>query len=187
MKKIIFIITTILSMATITANAAPVPYECVPVGTDEAAVIITENLISGILDSVLEGEGYGTASARANNAIHKAVIAGETNGYGYGILSTISQNSIRVMRDMYLRPEKYEQIENELRVLLADIITDVQNGKDFNTALDEAHAKIYQAANPSCDPAVDKVGDFCYWDIPAVDNAYYSVAKRLLLEISAED
>lgn len=81
MKKIIFIITTILTMSTITANAAPVPYECVPVGTDEAAVIITENLISGILDSVLKGEGYGTASARANNAIRKAVIAGETNGY----------------------------------------------------------------------------------------------------------
>lgn len=91
------------------------------------------------------------------------------------------------MRDMYLRPEKYEQIENELRVLLADIITDAQNGKDFNTALDEAHTKIYQAANPSYDPAVDKVGDFCYWNLPAVDSAYYSVAKRLLLEASAED
>lgn len=174
-------------MSSITANAAPVPYECVPVGTDEATVIITENRISSILDSVLDDEGYGTANARANNAIRKAVIANQTNGYGYEILSTISQNSIRIMRNIYLRPEKYEQIENELRVLLADIITDVQNEQDFNTALYEAHTKIYQAANPSYDPAVDKVGDFCYWNLPAVDSAYYSVAKRLLLGASSEN
>ncbi len=183
MKKII---TLALIAAIITANtsafAAPVPRECAPYGTDEAAITVTENLISPILDSVANGEGYGSASARANTAIRRAVIADETKGYGYALLSAISQNAIRVTRDIYMRPDVYKQIEDELRVLLADIITDIQNGKDYNTAIQEAHTKIYQAVDPSYDPAVDRVGDFCYWDIPPVDNAYFIVAHRLLLQ-----
>lgn len=92
MKKII---TLALIAAIITANtsvfAAPVPRECAPYGTDEAAIMITENLISPILDSVANGEGYGSASA--NTAIRKAVILNQTNGYGYALLSAISQNA----------------------------------------------------------------------------------------------
>ncbi len=34
-----------------------------------------------------------------------------------------------------MRPDVYKQIEDELRGLLADIIIDVQNGKDYNTAI----------------------------------------------------
>lgn len=147
----------------------------------EEAIVITENLISDILDEVENGTGYGSASARANTRIRKAVIANQTNGYGYGVLSPISQNAIRTMRDMYLRPDYYKQIEEKLRVLLVDLIVDVQNGKDFDIAIDEAHTLFYKSADPTYNPAIDRVGDFCYWDIPAVDAAEFTVARKLLL------
>ncbi len=183
MKKLIMLsLIAALSASSVTALAASVPKECAPYGTDEAAITVTENLIGGILDRVANGEGYGSASARANTAIRKSVIANQTNGYGYALLSSISQNAIRVTRDIYMRPDVYKQIEDELRVLLADIIAEVQNGKDYNIAIQEAHTKIYQAADPSYNPAVDRVGDFCYWDIPKVDSAYYIVAHKLLLQ-----
>ncbi len=183
MKKVItLLLIAALSSSSVTALAAPVPRECAPYGTDEVAITVTENIISSILDSVENGEGYGSASARAKTAIRKAVIANQTNGYGYALLSAISQNAIRVTRDIYMRPDVYKQIEDELRVLLADIIAEVQNGKDYNTAIQEAHTKTYQAADPSYNPAVDRVGDFCYWDIPPIDSAYYIVAHKLLLQ-----
>ena len=79
MKKII---TLALIAEIVTANtsafAAQIPRECAPYGTDETAITVTENLISPILDSVANGEGYGSASARANTAIRKAVIANQT-------------------------------------------------------------------------------------------------------------
>lgn len=65
--------------------------------------------------------------------------------------------------------------------MLADIILDVQNGKDYYTAYEEAQTLIYKSANPNYDPAVDKVGDFCYWNIPPVDSAEFTVARKLLL------
>ncbi len=183
MKKFnILAITVILSMSTVTANAATIPRETAPASATEEAIIITENLISDILDEVANGVGYGLASARANTRIRKAVIANQTGGYGYGVLSPISQNAIRTMRDMYLRPDCYKQIEEKLKALLADLIVDVQNGKDFDIAIDEAHTLIYKSADPTYDPAVDRVGDFCYWDIPAVDSAEFTVARKLLFE-----
>ncbi len=106
MKKLItLLLIAALSASSITALAAQIPKECAPYGTDEAAIAVTENLISPILDNVANGEGYGSASVRAN------------------------------------------------------------------TAIQEAHTKIYQAADPSYNPAVDRVSDFCYWDIPTVDSA----------------
>lgn len=71
------------------------------------------------------GKGYGSASVRGNIAIRKAVIANQTNGYGYALLSSISQNAIRITRNIYMRPDVYKQIEDELRVLLSDIIVKV--------------------------------------------------------------
>ncbi len=183
MKKFsILLITAILSISAVTVNAASIPRETAPEGADKAAIQITENLIGRILDEVYNGVGYGSASARANTKIRKAVMNGETGGYGYGVLSPISQNAIRIIRDMYLRPDYYAQIEEKLNVLLADLITDVQNDKDYDTAYEEAKTKIYQTANPSYNPTVDRVGDFCYWDIPAVDSAEFTVARKLLLE-----
>lgn len=183
MKKFsILLITAILILSTTTAFAATIPRETAPTSATEEAIVITENLISDILDEVENGTGYGSASARANTQIRKAVIANQTSGYGYGVLSSISQNAIRIMRDMYLRPDYYKQIEEKLKVLLADLIVDVQNGKDFDIAIDEAHTLIYKSADPTYDPAVDRVGDFCYWDIPAVDSADFTIARKLLNE-----
>ncbi len=183
MKKItIFIITAILTASSvISASAAPIPRETAPEGADEAAIQITENLISRILDEVYSGTGYGSASARANTKIRKAVMNGETGGYGYGVLSPISQNAIRIVRDMYLRPDYYTQLENKLNVLLADLIIDVQNGKDYDTAYTEAKTRIYQSAEPTYNPNIDRVGDFCYWNIPPVDSAEFTVARKLLI------
>ena len=31
----------------------------------------------------------------------------------------------------------------------------------------------------------DMQGDFCYWDIPSIDNAYFNRARKLLLEAQA--
>lgn len=44
-------------------------------------------------------------------------------------------------------------------ILDADLIVDVQNGKDFDIAIDEAHTLIYKSADPTYDPAVDRIGD----------------------------
>ncbi len=184
MKKFsVLLITAILSISAVTVNAASIPRETAPTSVTEEAIVITENLISDILDEVENGTGYGSASARANTRIRKAVIANQTNGYGYGVLSPISQNAIRTMRDMYLRPDHYKQIEEKLKVLLADLIVDVQNGKNFDTAIDEANTLIYKSADPTYDPAVDRVGDFCYWNIPAVDSTEFTVARKLLLKV----
>lgn len=83
---------------------------------------------------------------------------------------------------MYLRADYYKSLEEELSILLADLIKDVQDGKDYYTAYEEAQIRIYQSANPQYNPAVDKVGDFCYWNIPPVDSAEFTVTRKLLLE-----
>ncbi len=182
MKKItIFIITSIISMSAIAANATTIPRETAPMSATEEQIQITENLMGDILDEVIGGAGYGITIARANTRIRKAVIAGQTDGYGYGILYAISQNALRTVHDMYLRPDYYNQLNEKLTILLADIILDVQNGKDYYTAYEEAQTLIYKSANPNYDPAVDKVGDFCYWNIPPVDSAEFTVARKLLL------
>lgn len=183
MKK--FIILT-LAAAIITANttafASPVPRESAPIGATEEQIQITENIIGEILDEVVNGEGYGIASTKANSIICKAVISNQTNGYGYGILSAISQNAIRTTRDMYLRADYYKSLEEKLSVLLADLITDVQYGKDYYSSYEEAQTRIYQSVNPNYNPAIDKMGDFCYWNIPPVDSAEFTVTRKLLLE-----
>ena len=56
--------------------------------------------------------------------IYKAVLSDQTNGNGYAILSAISQNALRICRDMYMRPDTYAYYEETLKVQLADIIKD---------------------------------------------------------------
>lgn len=125
--------------------------------------------------------GYTLAAGYANTRIRKAVIAGETNGYGYGILSPIAQNAIRVMRDRLLRPDTYKQYEEELKVLLADILIDVKNGMNLENAREVAYLKIYQSINPSY--TSHEIGtDWCYIDIPAVDASMFPVVRKLILE-----
>ena len=105
-------------------------------------------------------------------------MANQTNGNGYGILSPIAQNAIR---DMMLRPDVYAQAEEELKVLLADIITEVENGMDMNTAIKAAYEKIYQSVNPSFNYDKQFSLDTCYRDIPAVDMAMFTVARSCLM------
>lgn len=183
MKKKIFtlIITAALTVSSTTAFAAAIPRETTPLNATEEQVKITENIISDILDEVQSGNfGYTLAAGYANTRIRKAVIAGETNGHGYGILSSIAQNAIRDMRDMMLRPDVYTQAEEQLKILLADIITEVENGMDMNTAIKAAYEKIYQSVNPSFNYDEQFSLDTCYRDIPTVDMAMFTVSRKLL-------
>ena len=183
MKKFIAIILSIITMTSTTAFAANIPRETTPLNATEEQVCIVENLVGDILDKVQSGNlGYTLAAGYANTRIHKAVIAGETSGHGYGILSPIAQNAIRDMRDMMLRPDVYAQAEEQLKVLLADIINEVKNGMDMNTATKAAYEKIYQSVNPSFNYDEQFSLDTCYRDIPAVDMAMFTVARKLLIE-----
>ena len=144
MKKRIFtlIIAATLTAASTTAFAADIPRETLPLNATEEQAQIVENIIGDILDDVQSGNlGYTLAAGYANTRIRKAVIAGKTNGHGYGSLSPIAQNAIRDMRDMMLRPDVYAQAEEQLKVLLADIIKQVENGMDMNTAIKAAYEK----------------------------------------------
>lgn len=183
-KRIITLaITAALTTTNISTFAAEIPRESAPLNATEVQIQITENLISDILDEVKDGKlGYTLATGYANTRIRKAVMANQTDGNGYGILSPIAQNAIRVMRDMQLRSDAYAQAEEELKVLLADIITEVQNGKDYMEAVKEAYIRIYKSVDASFDYDEQFSIDTCYRDIPTVGNEKFTVARKLLLE-----
>lgn len=178
-SKVITILTLALSLAT-PAFAAEIPIESYPENATDESAAIAENLIGGILDEVQNGLGYQPAWCKAHNAIYNAVLAKNTNGYGYADLAALSRNAILQYRDMYLRPDYYAEKENEVRALISDLITEVENGADYETAKEKAYTRIYQSANPAYNPEVDKVGDFCYWDIPPVDRVLLTQARKLL-------
>lgn len=184
MKKQIIILTLMAALsASTTAFAAPIPRESAPLNATEAQIQITENLISDILDEVQTGNlGYTLAVGYANTRIRKAVMANQTDGNGYVILSSIAQNAIRVMRDRQLRPDAYTQAEEELKVLLDDIIVEVQNGKDYMEAVKEAYIKIYKSIDASFNYDEQFSLDTCYRDIPAVGMEKFTVARKLLLD-----
>lgn len=185
MKKqiITLAITAALATTNISAYSAEIPRETTPLNATEQQMQITENLISDILDEVQNGKlGYTLAAGYANTRIREAVIANQIDSNGYGILSPIAQNAIRYYRDVLLRPDYYKQTEEKLKSLFADLIIEVQNGKDYNTAYDEARIMIYKSADTSFNPDTDMAGDFCYWNIPPVDNAYFIIAHKLLLQ-----
>lgn len=185
MKKFtkIIITTAIAVSISSTVLAAEVPRESAPANATEESIVITENLISGILDEVQNGLGYQPAWCKANNAIFNAVLAKQTNGYGYSDLAAISRNAILQYRDMYLRPEYYAEKENTVKALIADLITDAQSGtKDYTTARDEAYTRIYQSFNPSYTPNTEIGVDRIYLDIPAADTVMFTQARKLLQE-----
>lgn len=183
MKKriIVLAITAVLSTTNMPAYAAEIPRESAPLNTTEQQICIVENLIGDILDEVQSGKlGYTLAAGYANTRIRKAVMANQTSGNGYGILSPIAQNTIRVMTDMQLRPEAYSQAEEELKILLADLITEVQNGNYYMEAVKEAYEIIYQSVDASFDYGEQFSLDACYRDIPAVGNEKFIVARKLI-------
>ena len=121
MKKIVILFLMAITI-TQSAFATEIPIETYPENATEESAVVVERLISSILDEVQNGLGYQMASGRANAIIRKAVIDNQTNGYGYGILSAISQNAIRYYRDVYLRPNYYAETENIVRTLISDLI-----------------------------------------------------------------
>ena len=185
MKKQIITLSLIaaLSATSTTAFAAEIPRESTLLNATEEQTQIVENLIGDILYEVQNGNiGYTLAAGYANTRIRKAVMANQTDGNGYGILSPIAQNAIRVMRDKQLRPDAYIKAEEELKVLLADVITAVQNGMDMDTATKAAYEKIYQSADVTFNYDEQFSLDTCYRDIPAVGTEMFTVARKLLLE-----
>ena len=183
MKKLLKT-TAVLSLAfafTTSAFAADIPVESYPDNATDESVAITQNLIGGILDEVQNGLGYRPAWCKANNAVFAAVLANETSGYGYADLAAIARNSILQCRDMYLRPEYYAEKENVVKALISDLINEVENGAtDYKTAEKQAYTRIYQMAEPTFNPETDCVGDFCYWDMPPIDSALLTQARKLL-------
>ena len=184
MKRLITFVTAmvITAASVISAHAAEIPFESAPENAIAEQIYIVQNLVGDILDEVEAGNlGYGLASGYANARIREAVIAGQTNGHGYGALSPISQNAIRDARDILLRPDVYAQYEAYLKVLLADIILDVANGRDYAEARKAAYTRIYQSVDPSYIPR-EMGTDWCYVDVPPVDSAMFTVARKLLLQ-----
>ena len=183
MKKLLKT-TAVLSLAfafTTSVFAADIPVESYPDNATDESVAITQNLIGGILDEVQNGIGYQPAWCKANNAVFAAVLANETGGYGYADLAAIARNAILQCRDMYLRPEYYAEKENAVRTLISDLINEVESGAtDYKTAEKQTYTRIYQMAEPTFNPDTDCVGDFCYWDVPPIDSALLTQARKLL-------
>ena len=179
-KTMLLSITVITVMAQ-SVFAADIPVESYPDNATEESVAIAQNLIGGILDEVQNGLGYQPAWCKANNAVFAAVLANETGGYGYADLAAIARNAILQCRDMCLRPEYYAEKENTVRALIFDLIKEVEIGAtDYKTAEKQAYTRIYQMAEPTFNPDTDCVGDFCYWDMPPIDSALLTQARKLL-------
>ena len=171
-----------LISSVIPAYAEEIPRESLPRNTPPGSIPVAERLISGILDEVVAGMGYSDAKIKAHNTILNAVLANETDGYGFAILKAIANNAIFEYRDMYLRPEYYKQAEEQVRVLISDLIEQVKNGGNYEEARKAAYTRIYQTADPSYNPDEYYLMDFCYWDVPAVDSALFNRARKLLLD-----
>ena len=183
MKKIKIMLITITAVTVMAQStfAADIPVESYPDNATDESVAIAQNLIGEILDEVQNGLGYQPAWCKANNAVFAAVLANETGGYGYADLAAIARNAILQCRDMYLRPEYYAEKENAVRALISDLINEVEIGAtDYKTAEKQAYTRIYQTAEPTFNPDTNCVGDFCYWDIPPIDSALLTQARKLL-------
>lgn len=175
------LLMALLISSVIPAYAEEIPRESLPRNTPPGSIAVAERLVSGILDEVTAGLGYSDAKIKAHNTILNAVLADETDGYGFAILSAIANNAIFEYRDMYLRPEYYSRAEEQVRMLIADLIEQVKNGGNYEEARKAAYTRIYQTADPSYNPDEYYLMDFCYWDVPAVDSAMFNRARKLLL------
>ena len=183
MKRIFTLIIAMLMTTTITVGAAEIPQYSVPIIATQESVEIVESIMGDILSEVQNGLGYGIAQGIANTRIRKAVLDNKTNGYSFTVLSVTAANAMRQARDMYLRPEFYAENEAKLRILLSDLILEVENGtKDYMTAKNEAYIRLYQSVDPNFNPDEQYSLDVCYQDIPPVANAMFTIARKLLTE-----
>lgn len=117
------------------ALATETPVESDPCNATIESIAIAEQLISEELTSVQNGLGYQPAWTTASRKIFDAVINKQTNGYGYADLANITHNALIQYRDMYLRPDYYTAQNEKVHRLIADIITEFQNGKDYGVHL----------------------------------------------------
>ena len=95
-------------------------------------------------------------------------------------------NQVVEMKLTELHPFKnhpFKVLDDELIYsLIADLIAEVQSGKDYSEALDEAYTRIYQSIDPSYKPNGEIGIDRIYLDIPAADVVKFSRARKFLLE-----
>lgn len=176
------LIAVITAISVIPAYAEVIPRESLPENTPQAAVDTAEVLIAATLAKVEYGMGYADARAETNRIIFEAFLSNQTNGYSYGLLTIIANNAIYEYRDMYLRPEYYRNAEEIVKIMITDLIASVENGTmTYDDAKKQAYIRIYQSVNPAFNPEDCYMTDFCYWDIPAADSAYFNRARKLLL------
>ena len=167
-------------------QAAEVPRESLPCNATEKQIIVTERLVGHIFDEVINGMGYSDARAKSNVIIFNAWLNKQTDGYAFGELVNIANNAIWQYRDLYLRPNFYIDNEERVKAIIADVISQYQNGKiNYNKACFEARVRIYQSVNPSFNPDLEFAKDVCYRDIPSVDSSLFAIARKLL--ISSKD
>ena len=161
MRKLsMFLIAISIMASAITANAAPVPRESAPCNASSEAIVIVESFIGDILTEVQNGLGYADARAKSNRIFFNAWLNGQTNGYSYGELVDIANNAIWQHRDMYLRPDFYENNLEKVRVIIAPVIEDYKSGKiTYAEAEFNARVKIYQSVNPNFNPDVEYMKD----------------------------
>ena len=180
--KITLIVLAILCTASHAVSAAEIPIESAPCNATKESIAITENLISDILTEIQNGLGYGEANGKAQAIICKAVIENQTDGFGYADLMSIARNSIFLYRDMYLRPELYETKKEAVYWIICDLIADVENGKNYNEALDKAYTRIYQSIDNAYMQNTEIASDRIYWDISPADFVMFTQARKFLLE-----
>lgn len=159
MRKLsMFLIAISIMASAITANAAPVPRESAPCNASSESIVIVESFIGDILTEVQNGLGYADARAKSNRIFFNAWLNGQTNGYSYGELVGIANNAIWQHRDMYLRPDFYENNLEKVRVIIAPVIEDYKSGKiTYAEAEFNARVKIYQSVNPNFNPDVEYI------------------------------
>lgn len=177
------LIAVITAISVIPAYAEVIPRESLPENTPQAAVDIAEYFIRDTLAKVQGGLGYAGARAETNRILFNAVLNNQTDGYGYGILTIIANNALFEYRDLYLRSDFYAAAEEQVKVLIPELIIAVENGSmSYEKAKEEAYTRIYKSVDSSYDPSEKLFVDFCYWDVPSVDSAYFNRARKLLLD-----
>ena len=181
MKKLV-VLYLIFSMIQCNVFAAEIPPESLPSNATFDCMEYTESLISDILDKVQNGLGFSDARAEARRRFFVLVVSGQSNGYSFSQLSEIASNAIFQYRDMYLRPEFYNQNEDKVRQLISDVLEEYKLGKiDYIEAKKRAYEKIYQSVDSSFDYDTEFAKDTCYQNVPSVDNSLFTIARKLIL------
>ena len=180
MKTLIVLLLVLMDSTTV--SAAEISPESLPSNATFECMEYTESLISDILDKVQNGLGFSDARAEARRRFFVLVVSGQSNGYSFSQLSEIASNAIFQYRDMYLRPEFYNQNEDKVRQLISDVLEEYKFGRmDYNEAKKRAYEKIYQSVDASFDYDLEFAKDTCYRNIPSVDNSLFTIARKLIL------